>query len=513
MYHQSNQVIQKELRILDNNGLIRDRLNVLNYLCVSTETLSIVIQCYKQYFKISWYLFCKIFGKLNEKQLDDVLEFLMNGLSDKGEDSMCAELLTEMALNLNERQLNKVLKFLMNAFDDGKIKIYDKYTHTLAMISLQLGGKQLDNVFQYLINKCHTYFYYKYNTQFIMKLKEEQLDYVFKCWINGLSDNKYIRSICAGLLGELSMKWNEKQLNDTFNSLIDRLNDENEDIWVCRECARSLGTIAVKLNEQQIHDTFNHLINGFQNKKAYIYGHLLETIITMKIFVISVQNLLEIFITKLNERYLTDAFQHLINGLKYENKYVRSSCVETLGDISVKLDEKQLEEVFNAFIEHLAIYEASYYYALAKISVKLNDKQLYLLMKRLLEKGKKNLWYINIVLKGMSEDMWKRVTICALKENTPLKMINKKKHKVVNDNSIWKNLFGNKKNTRKEITAENTQIKINENKEMELFAFGLLTYNPRIQLNCNDDNITLDALNELTNYCNKQASEWGYSYH
>ncbi|ETO28804.1 hypothetical protein RFI_08324 [Reticulomyxa filosa] len=40
---------------------------------------------------------------------------------------------------------------------------------------------------------------------------------------------------------------------------------------------------------------------------------------------------------------------------------------------------------------------------------------------------------------------------------------------------------------------------------MKFFAFGLLTYNPCIQLNCDNDNITLDELNKLINYCNKQA--------
>ncbi|ETO35108.1 hypothetical protein RFI_01964 [Reticulomyxa filosa] len=49
-------------------------------------------------------------------------------------------------LNLNERKLN-------NAFDDGKIQICDKCT----MISLQL-----DNVFQYSINRFHIYFYNRY---------------------------------------------------------------------------------------------------------------------------------------------------------------------------------------------------------------------------------------------------------------------------------------------------------------------------------------------------------------
>ncbi|ETO02663.1 hypothetical protein RFI_34755, partial [Reticulomyxa filosa] len=51
------------------------------------------------------------------------------------------------------------------------------------------------------------------------------------------------------------------------------------------------------------------------------------------------------------------------------------------------------------------------------------------------------------------------------------------------------------------------------NKKMELLAFGLMIFSPCIQLNCNDDNITLDDLNELIKYCDKQAIEWKFPTH
>ncbi|ETN99830.1 hypothetical protein RFI_37637, partial [Reticulomyxa filosa] len=202
-------IIQTQFNTLDDARLIKDRLNLLQYLCISTETSDVVVQCYKQVFKRhSWmcaYLLCVISVKLNEQQLDDVIEFFMDGLVHKDENihEICAESIARIVLKLNERQLNKVFECLMNAFESGKITICDECAHALATISSQLGGKQLDNAFQ-----CD----------------------VFQRLINGLSDEKeykFNRAKCAQLLGKLSMKWNEKQLNDAFNSLKDMLNQDD----------------------------------------------------------------------------------------------------------------------------------------------------------------------------------------------------------------------------------------------------------------------------------------------
>ncbi|ETO02683.1 hypothetical protein RFI_34730, partial [Reticulomyxa filosa] len=215
-------IIQTQFNTLDHK-LRNDRLELLQYLCISTETSDIVFQCYKQVFKehneMCANLICAISVKLNEQQLDDVIEFFMDGFVDKDNNihERCALSIEKIALKLNERQLNKVFECLMNAFESGKITICNYCAHALATISLQLGEKQLDNALQYAI-------------QFIMKLKEEQLCDVFQCLINRLSDEKAAennRRKCAELLGKLSMKWNEKQLNDAFNSLKDMLNKDD----------------------------------------------------------------------------------------------------------------------------------------------------------------------------------------------------------------------------------------------------------------------------------------------
>ncbi|ETN97213.1 hypothetical protein RFI_40318, partial [Reticulomyxa filosa] len=117
----------------------------------------------------------------------------------------------------------------MNAFDSGKIRICKEGAHALATVSSQLGGKQLDNAFQCFIHRFPSFFYCYYATEFLMKLKEEHLDDVFQCFIHRLSDEKEDRNNrrdCARSLGKLSMKWNEKQLNDAFNSLKDMLNQD-----------------------------------------------------------------------------------------------------------------------------------------------------------------------------------------------------------------------------------------------------------------------------------------------
>ncbi|ETN99568.1 hypothetical protein RFI_37902, partial [Reticulomyxa filosa] len=198
---------------LDNWKLINNRLNFLQYLCISTETLDVVIRCYKKNFKehigTCADLLCVISVKLNEQQLEDVITLFMDGLvhEDKYDHERCALSIAKIALKLNERQLNKVFKCLMNAFESRKIKICNKCAHALATISSQLGEKQLDNALQRLIHGFPSYFYNN----------EEQLGDVFQCLINGLSDENESKDNCrkcAQLLGKFSMKWNEKQLND-----------------------------------------------------------------------------------------------------------------------------------------------------------------------------------------------------------------------------------------------------------------------------------------------------------
>ncbi|ETO02072.1 hypothetical protein RFI_35364, partial [Reticulomyxa filosa] len=52
--------------------------------------------------------------KLNEQQLDDVIELFMDGLVDEYIHEICALSIAEIAFLLNERQLNKVCDLIYN---------------------------------------------------------------------------------------------------------------------------------------------------------------------------------------------------------------------------------------------------------------------------------------------------------------------------------------------------------------------------------------------------------------
>ncbi|ETO01144.1 hypothetical protein RFI_36296, partial [Reticulomyxa filosa] len=99
--------------VLHHPDIHLDRLKLLQYLCISTEASDIVVQCCKQVFK-RYYLMCSdllcvISVKPNEQQLDDIIQFFMDGLVDKDKNihEECAESIVKIALKLNERQLNK----------------------------------------------------------------------------------------------------------------------------------------------------------------------------------------------------------------------------------------------------------------------------------------------------------------------------------------------------------------------------------------------------------------------
>ncbi|ETO04582.1 hypothetical protein RFI_32814 [Reticulomyxa filosa] len=59
------------------------------------------------------------------------------------------------------------------------------------------------------------------------------------------------------------------------------------------------------------------------------------------------------------------------------------------------------------------------------------------------------------------------------------------------------------------LNSNNHIWKTENNIDIELLAFGLMIFIPRIQLSC-DDNTNFDALNELIRYFDKQAIEWKY---
>ncbi|ETO01238.1 hypothetical protein RFI_36202, partial [Reticulomyxa filosa] len=133
-------------------GLIKYGLNLLQFFCISTETSNVVVQ-------------------LDEQQLDDIIELFMDRPVYKDED--------------HERQLNKVFDFLMNAFESRKIK-FEIAVHTYLQRFHHNWEENSWIMHVSFIGFLHIHdWYYETNvTQFIMKLKEEQLDDVFKYLID-----------------------------------------------------------------------------------------------------------------------------------------------------------------------------------------------------------------------------------------------------------------------------------------------------------------------------------------
>ncbi|ETO00295.1 hypothetical protein RFI_37151 [Reticulomyxa filosa] len=265
-----------------------------------------------------------------------------------------------------------------------------------------------------------------------MQLNEKHVDDVFKC-LKGLKDkNECIRALCEKSLEIISTKLNDKQLDRVFNT----------SYFVRGSCAESLGVISINLTDKQLEGVFNDL----PNEQEYNYFG-------------SYKKSLEEISTKWNERQSEIVFNALI--------FVSKDSLNTNND-----EDKSLVELFQLIL------------------TKLNGKQLYLLVVHLLERAKKRC--ARGVLSKIFEDMWKRVTVCELKENIQMKNENTLMNKENSNNRIWK-------------TANDTDI--------QLLAFGLMTFNPRIQLSCDDDNTNFDALDELIKCYDKQAIEWKFPTH
>ncbi|ETN97634.1 hypothetical protein RFI_39895, partial [Reticulomyxa filosa] len=121
----------------------------------------------------------------------------------------------------------------------------------------------------------------------------------------------------------------------------------------------------MKLNETQTNSVFTCLINGLKGSNKKNRG----------LYAISIGFLL----MKLNKKQLDDVFECL-NGLKDENECIRALCAKSFGIIATKTSEKQLEKVINALISGLKggynNVRESCAESLGVISEKLNEKQL-----------------------------------------------------------------------------------------------------------------------------------------
>ncbi|ETO34664.1 hypothetical protein RFI_02427, partial [Reticulomyxa filosa] len=145
----------------------------------------------------------KIAQRLNEKQMNIALNYCMDKLNDKNEHQnnriKCIELFETISNKCNEQQLNNSLMDILHDEDDH----------------------------------------------------EEYFDDAFQCLINGLKDgDSTVQQSCVKSLVTISKKWNDKQLDITFQCLIDGF--ENINGYDCYTPRYLLEGIEMKLNEIQI---------------------------------------------------------------------------------------------------------------------------------------------------------------------------------------------------------------------------------------------------------------------
>ncbi|ETN99413.1 hypothetical protein RFI_38068, partial [Reticulomyxa filosa] len=490
------------------NGL-RDSDWSVQYSCVKSlvtlskkwneEQLDITFQCLIDGFQningyccyTSRHLLEGIAMKLNETQIDFVFTCL-NGLKDENEciRALCKESLETISTKLNDRQLDRVFSAFVHGFKDKYNWVREPCAESLGIIATKASEKQLEKVFDTLMSGLKDEYKSirkscaKSLEVISKKLNEKQLKKVVNVLMSGLKDeDKNIRESCAKSLEVISKKLNEKQLGKVVKVLISGLKDKDKNIR--KSCAKSLGVISEKLNEKQLENAINTLTDGFKDKDNYVC--------------ISCAQSLGVISTNLTDKQLEGVFNALPKEQEFNYFF---SYKKALEEISTKWNEKQSEKIFNALIfvsKHLintdnnSSKDRLLVELLELISTKLNDKQLYLLVIHLLERAKtKCKWYVRDALTKISEDMWKRATICGLKENIQLKNENTLTNEETSNNRIWK-------------TVNDTDI--------QLLVFGLMTFNPRIQLSRDDSNTHSDALNKLIRYCDEQAIEWKFPTH
>ncbi|ETO01443.1 hypothetical protein RFI_35997, partial [Reticulomyxa filosa] len=266
------------------------------------------------------------------------------------------------------------------------------------------------------------------------KLNRIQLNIAFQCVMKKFNDKNediIVRKSSAESIVSIAVKLSEAQLNDASKCLVDGLNDEQEDEFR-EDCADSINELLIKLNridentlslresleaaltifeERQFNDTFMLLFNKFKDADS-IESDCVQC--------------LRVFLQKSNDQQVNSAFKVLANGLKGKNGHIRYLYAYVIGEIAWKLNEKQIEEVFEYLLfdrDHIPFLNL-YLDDMDDTIKNFNDKQLYLFTKYYSQILKKNNKAVEILL-AMSKDMWRRV-IMYIKEKEKRKLIDKK---------------------------------------------------------------------------------------
>ncbi|ETO34401.1 hypothetical protein RFI_02694 [Reticulomyxa filosa] len=459
----------------------------------------------------------KLFLKLNEKQVNEVFDYLINGFHDanknvhyscaeslgkfarkfsplqlsaafqyfierfnnRREDMLvrvtCAESLGKIATKLNQMQVNEVLKCLTNKLDDEKedkfVRKYCAYSLEIILMELRkFGGTYVCVPPIQLVEENLIRFNARQATNTLIHL------------LNGPTYKKAsLRFSCVEALAKLALKLTGKEFSAAFDGLINGCKDKNSKIR--HECTEMIKDIVPKLDRGQLDEAFECLLNEFRDKNSSVRC--------------SCAGILRTIALKLDEKRLDRILKCLIEGLNDEYGSIRDSCTDVIRVIALKLNAKQLNETFanliTGFIDENKEVRHSFAETLKTFVNEWNDTQLWLLVKNGLQNLKNSHRNVRLTLNGLlselSNDMWKRLII-----------------------HVLKNPSMDRQSTQQNPLDENNEVNNNDNIEIQILAFGLWTYNPRLQLNFNDghDNISADDFNTLIRYCNKQAIEWNF---
>ncbi|ETO34455.1 hypothetical protein RFI_02639, partial [Reticulomyxa filosa] len=483
--------------------------------------------------------------KWSQVQFDDAFKCLVNRLN---EDIGWGYIypIKIILMKLKDEYLDIAFKNLMDGLNNNKQRIRKECVDLLTAASMQWNKIQLDTLFVRLTMKESKdrdehvrYSCAKAIQELLLQLDDKQINEAFGYLISGFKDkNKNVQCLCAKSLGKIVEKLNRIQLNIAFQCVMKKFNDKNEDIIVRKSSAESIVSIAVKLSEAQLNDASKCLVDRLNDEQedelheycAYWIDKLLMKLNGIDENTLSLRESLEATLTIFEERQCNDEFMWLFNmfkkadsikphyslqlstlfwepnGRKYnsafkgKNEHVRNLCAYVIKGIALKLNEKQMDEVFEYFPFDRDHHILFFYLDSDDIDKRIhnfNDKQLYLFTKFYSQFLKKDNKVIEILLR-ISDDMWQRVIMYMLKMDTPRKEKEKRK-------------FIDKKYTQQNQLNGNKEMNNINDIHMEILVLFLWAWIPRIQFNSNDKNlINSDAFNKLLQCCNEKAIRWKF---
>ncbi|ETO08121.1 hypothetical protein RFI_29269, partial [Reticulomyxa filosa] len=411
------QYFQEQLDLRDDNdGLIKDQLRLLSYLCVSTKTCDIAVQCIKKSFKYSnehireicIAIFCAMAAKWSESQMNEILPLLVEEICKRGSHlhNQCVKALSDISSNLSTEQVHTVLKNMINAFNSKQIPFCSLCARAIGTLSARLDEKQVDkDAFEFLVNGLNNNedsVYYACATsleKLSMKLNEAQrIDTCNRLKSRLYSDNRGINddvlTACTKTFVSISIQKHGKELLDILDYLMRGINNQKQ--YICVSSIKLLIEIVMKLHLTQLNAAFKFLMNGLKQKKQHVFkvcsGLLVEMSmkwhqtqlnkIFMDIRYLCVQAIQRLLSLELNFKQVDNAFNYLLNGLTDVAKGVQSVCVETLGSASMKWNKMQLNITFQCLLSRFnnksedILVRMSCAESLGRIAIKMDSMQL-----------------------------------------------------------------------------------------------------------------------------------------